>query len=125
MLFRKDNQWFLKNLSRTGEGRDFKELEPLMKSSMEFLIPKILQEEGTSRDPKKSFNMKKGDSVDIEGTSFTLGLGWDVSSSGIDLDSSCVLLSKGIVQEKIYFGNRVCSISSKCLMRFRIRKGKQ
>jgi len=78
-------------LGQHGNGSSFKDLEPIMKSSFDFIIPKEMQAEGSQWDPKKVFNLKKGGVFDIPMDDFLVGLGWDTTGGPVDLDSSCMV----------------------------------
>lgn len=107
VMYRRDDRWCIKNLSQVGEGRNFKDLEPLMRQCMEFIIPRELQQESASVGKNVVFNLEKGQSLDISGDKFTLGLGWDTGVHSVDLDSSCMIFEGLDHTENIYFCNKL------------------
>lgn len=110
-IFQDQGIWYIKNIQRAVDGRDFKQIEIYMQQQLEFLIPKDIQRE-VKFDPysDKVFIMKKNDVVGIESEKYVLGLGWD---SRCDLDSSvCLLDYKAKEEECIFFRNKTSKNSS-------------
>lgn len=100
-----NNIWLLKNLSVPGNGREFKECMPLIRSEVDrFLDAGLICEPQLSMD--KTFQMKKNDRAQLPADlkSVIIALGWSCQGS-IDLDTSIVGLD--VAKEKrllVYYG---------------------
>ncbi|GMH77942.1 hypothetical protein TL16_g07593 [Triparma laevis f. inornata] len=97
LLYRRDGQmggpWLFRNVGKMCGGTNFVESMPEIKAVTNQFIDPGLLEERTLTVNSKSFNMKKGDSVEIPadlfrtGDDFYIGLGW-TARYGLDLDAS-------------------------------------
>eukprot|EP01080_Neovahlkampfia_damariscottae_P012199 gene12199-5786_t len=104
IVFKDDfNNWHIKNVDRTCEGKNFKDAEFAMKEELYFLIPpEIMAEVKYDPTQQKSFNLKKDQILNIPTGKYTIGLGWDTKC---DLDASCGVVSNdGKYHELIYYG---------------------
>eukprot|EP00475_Leptophrys_vorax_P016727 TRINITY_DN2322_c0_g1_i1.p1 TRINITY_DN2322_c0_g1~~TRINITY_DN2322_c0_g1_i1.p1 ORF type:complete len:416 (-),score=144.44 TRINITY_DN2322_c0_g1_i1:41-1288(-) len=101
------SKWFLKNISKTMEGRNFSECkEAIHKDVIDVqLDPNLVSERVLSMD--KTFDMKKDDVAVVPDDlkDVFLGLGWTCKRN-LDLDSSVILLSRNLkVQSIVSFSN--------------------
>jgi stress response protein SCP2 len=89
------NKWFLKNVSKTMEGRNFTDCKDAIRREVidANLDSGVIGERVLSME--KTFNMKKDDfaTVPSDLSGLFLGLGW-TCAEGIDLDASVLLLNQ-------------------------------
>ncbi|GMI01826.1 hypothetical protein TrVE_jg3607 [Triparma verrucosa] len=116
LLYRRDGQmggpWLFRNVGQMCGGTNFVESMPEVKAVTNQFIDPGLLEERTLTANGKSFNMKKGDSVEIpadlfrSGDDFYIGLGW-TARYGLDLDASILAVdSEGKLITCVNFANQ-------------------
>lgn len=110
-LFYKDdvsNAWKIRNISETGNQKNFVDCLPMVISSLKFL-----QDEDTLKEAEawniatgKSINLKKGAGLPLPDCleDIAMGLGWETKC---DLDSAVLAVNKSwAVKDTIYFGKK-------------------
>ncbi|QKF94468.1 TerD domain-containing protein [Fadolivirus algeromassiliense] len=103
-LYRNYGGWEVANVYKPCHGRTFQDFKDDMRGSLSFLIdPNLMREFQLDIRNERSFDVKKGDVVNINGLHHVmLGLGWD---SYCDVDASCVLMAGDRVYDTVFYGN--------------------
>ena len=101
-----ENAWIVRNITVTGNQKDFVECLPMITSAMKFLVDEDTLKEIESWNIKlgKSYDLKKGDEIPIPSSlqKIALGLGWETTC---DLDSAVMTIDRNFNQlEYIYYG---------------------
>jgi hypothetical protein len=102
-------KWMFRNVGAMCEGKNFQESLPAVRKVIDtFVDPGMLAERTVSMT--KTFNMSKGDSVEIPagffrgGDDLFIGLGWDCRGS-LDLDASVHVVNRNNeLMKTIYYG---------------------
>eukprot|EP01101_Sappina_pedata_P005866 TRINITY_DN2786_c0_g1_i1.p1 TRINITY_DN2786_c0_g1~~TRINITY_DN2786_c0_g1_i1.p1 ORF type:complete len:416 (+),score=97.64 TRINITY_DN2786_c0_g1_i1:9-1256(+) len=105
-IFKDDTNpiWSIKNINQPGSGRNFMESEPLIRREFEQLQGCTFQQANEWNISSPTFNLEKGNSLVIQDRSVSMGLGWDMSGDGVDLDASALCYGiAGRFMDLIYF----------------------
>lgn len=111
LIFKQDEQsnWKIKNISKTGNQKNFVDCIPMISESLKFMIDEFLLKEVESWNLQtgKAFDLKKGDEIHLPSclNNIAVGLGWETQC---DLDSSVMLLDeKGNLFESVNFSHKI------------------
>ena len=112
VLYRANGFWSIVNTTAYGNGKNFKDDEPLILQSLTHAgLDAVMLEETKNWRAKngKVFNLKKDDVICIPQFSDTISvaLGWD---AGCDIDASILFFDKNMMQKDcVYYGKKSSS----------------